>query len=132
MSPIAQTVTRQYFGRAQALYVSWRRWQAIWRYANVIIGGLSATLGALVAAKTGTNAPWLSNWLIVPAAIAAPILTFLLTTLKPQAQATAFETASRELEKALHRYEADPTKDDAFLADGVDRGIDLLNRIGSA
>ena len=35
--------------------------------------------------------------------------------------------SARELEKAIERYEADPTKDDIFLADAVERGIDLLN-----
>jgi hypothetical protein len=120
---------REYLPKANDLYRAWRKWQAVWSWANILIGGSSTGLGALVAANTQVN--FLDKWTI-PVAVAAPVLTFLLTTLKPQANATAFETASRELEKARNRYEADPTKDDVFLSDGIDRGIDLLNRIGSA
>jgi hypothetical protein len=115
-----------YFPRAQALYGAWRRWETIWSWGNIVLGGLSTGLGALVAANTET--PFLSPARSVAIAIAVPILTFLLTTLKPQAQASAFKTAARELEKALHVYEADETKDDTYLADAISRGIDLLNK----
>jgi hypothetical protein len=87
-------------------------------------------LGALVAADTGKS--FLPTGLAIATAVAAPILTFVLTTLKPQSKATAFETASRELEKGIHRYELDSNTDDLFLADAIDRGIDLLNRVGSS
>ena len=87
-------------------------------------------LGALVAANT--NKPFLPDHWDIIAAVAAPVLTFVLTTLKPQAQTTAFNTASRELEKALHTYQGDPSKDDTFLTEAIGRGVDLLNRIGSA
>lgn len=117
---------RKYLPKAQALYGAWRRWQSIWSWVNILLGGLSTGLGALVAANTKT--PFLpTNWSI-GVAIAVPILTFLLTTLKPQAQASAFNSASRELERALNVYMADETKDDSFLADSISRGIDLLNK----
>jgi len=119
---------RDYLPKANAIYHLWRHWQKVWTWTNVLIGGVSTALGALVAANTKT--PFLGNYWAIAAAILAPVLTFLLTTLRPQAKAAAFETASRELEKARNDYEADPTKDDIFLADGVNRGIDLLNKVG--
>jgi hypothetical protein len=118
--------TRNYFPKAKALYGAWRRWESIWSWGNVLLGGLATGLGALVAANTKT--PFLSPACGIGIAIAVPVLTFLLTTLKPQAQATAFKTAGRELEKALHVYEGDETKDDVYLTEAIGRGIDLLNK----
>jgi hypothetical protein len=121
---------REYLSQAENLYREWRRWQLIWRWSNTAIAGTSVALGALVAANVKSNfLP--SEWAIL-AAVLAPILTFLLTSLKPQANAAAFEVASRELEKAINQYSADVTKEDPFLGDAISRGIDLLNRVGAS
>jgi hypothetical protein len=125
------TGSRQHLPDSKEKYRAWRHWESIWSWANILIGGSSALLGGLVAANMKTP-PFLPFECAVAASIAAPVLTFLLTTLKPQAKATSFEAASRELEKAISRYEKDPSKDDIFLADAEDRGIDLLNKLGSA
>jgi hypothetical protein len=118
--------TRNYFPKAHTLYRAWRHWESIWSWGNVLLGGLSTGLGALVAANTKT--PFMCPAWSVGVAVAVPILTFLLSTLKPQAQASAFKTAGRELEKALHVYEGDETKDDTYLTDAIGRGIDILNK----
>jgi hypothetical protein len=120
-------VIRNYLPKARSLYRAWRRWESIWSWGNVLLGGLSTGLGALVAANTKDPNLLGQQW-GVGIAIAVPILTFLLTTLKPQAQASALKTAGRELEKALHVYEGDETKDDTYLTEAISRGIDLLNR----
>jgi hypothetical protein len=65
-------------------------------------------------------------------AAAAPILTFVLTTLKPQAEAVAFKTAAREIEKAVAIYKGDTSKEDSFLSEAIARGIDLLNKVVGA
>jgi hypothetical protein len=74
-------------------------------------------MGALVAANTKT--PFLTPFWTIACAVAAPVLTFVLTTLKPQAEAAAFKAAARELEKGL------ATDEDPSAA--VVRGIDILN-----
>ena len=118
--------SRDYLSEARKLYRAWRHWESVWSWANVLLGGLSTGLGALVAANT--KAPFLPGEWSVGVAVAVPILTFLLTTLKPQAEAIAFKTAARELEKALHAYGDNKTKEDADLTDAICRGIDILNK----
>jgi hypothetical protein len=118
--------SRNYLLKAQTLWRVWRRSEVAWSSGNLLLGGLSTGLGALVAANTEHPFLW-PGWDIAIAA-AVPVLTFLLTTLKPQAQAAAFKTASRELEKALHVYEGDETKNDTYLTDAINRGIDVLNK----
>jgi len=104
---------------AEARYKAWRKWESIWGWTNLLIGGSSVGLGALVAANTQT--PFLnSTWTIICAVI-APVLTFLLTALKPQAEAAAFKTAARSLEKALATLAADQDPGTAVAA-----GIDIL------
>jgi hypothetical protein len=103
---------------AQARYAAWRKWERIWSWTNILLGGASVGLGALVAANIKNplliDQPW-----PIACAVAAPVLTFVLTTLKPQAEAAAFKGAARELEKAL-AIDEDPSV-------AVVRGIDILN-----
>ena len=127
---VMPSVVRNYRPTAFSKYLGWRKWQSRWRFANILLGGLATLLGAIVAANT--KQPFLPDFLAVAIAVLAPVFSFVLTTMKPQAEATAFETASRELEKYLNEYDADPTKDDVFLGRGVSNGIDLLNRIGTS
>jgi hypothetical protein len=124
---------RDYLTDAQSYLSAWRHWQSVWTSANLLIGGTSVFFGALVAANTNAKSQLFDNqWVSVGLAVAAPLLTFILTTLKPQAEAVAFKSAARELEKAVVAYKGDPSKDDAFLTDAVGRGIDLLNKVGGA
>ena len=123
-------MSREYLPKALGVYQAWRKWEAIWSWTNILLGGLSIALGALVAANA--KGDFFGTKCQVIFSVAAPIFTFVLTTLKPQAKAAAFETASRELEKARYHYEADPTKDDVFLVEGIGRGIDILNKVGSS
>src|SRR5437764_12807997 len=105
--------TRNYLPKAQARYRAWRKWESRWSWANGFLGGLSTGLAALVAANTKAQFLDPPEWGI-GVAVAVPILTFLLTMLKPQAEAQAFKSASSELEKALCCYEADEAKDDTY------------------
>ena len=59
----------------------------------------------IVLVASNTKEPFLGDFSIA-AAVAAPVLTFVLAALKPQAKATAFKTASRELERALRTFQA--------------------------
>ena len=104
---------------AQERYKAWRKWEAIWSWTNILTGGFSVGLGALVSANT--KAPFLDPFWAVLCAVVAPILTFLLTTLKPQQQAAAFKAAGRSLEKAF-ALSADPSV-------SVAAGIDILNEV---
>jgi hypothetical protein len=121
---------RTYLPEAKKKYQAWRLWRTIWSYGSVFLGGASTALAAIVAANTKT--PFLTPEHSIIAAVIVPVLTFLLTTLKPQANATAFETASREVEKAMVDYNANPTADDKLLSDAIQRGIDLLNKVSSS
>jgi hypothetical protein len=123
-------LSRDNLKRTENKYEAWKHWRAVWSRSNLLIGGSSTALGALVAANT--KSAFLPNEYAITAAVLAPVLTFLLTALRPQANAIAFEAAHRELEKAIFRFNADPSKDDIFLADAVERGIDLLNKIGTS
>lgn len=94
---------------------------------HIIVGGLSAGIAALVAANTKGKfipEPW--DWII---AVAAAVLTFMVNGLAAQAKGAAFETAGRELEKAMVDYEMKPTTTEADLADAEKRGVDILNRV---
>jgi hypothetical protein len=91
-----------------------------------MVGGSATVLSAIIAANI-ENA-FLDSTLAVALASLAAVLSFAQTALQPSAQAAGCEMAARELEKAIARYMADPTKDDVFLADAVERGIDLLSR----
>jgi hypothetical protein len=121
---------RVYLPEAEKKRRAWRAWRSIWSWGNVLLGGASTALAAVVAANT--KAPFLTPENGIIAAVIVPVLTFLLTTLKPQANATAFETASREIEKAIVDYSADPKADDKLLSDAIQRGIDLLNKVSSS
>jgi hypothetical protein len=126
-------MTRDYLTDAQSCLSAWRHWQSFWTSTNLIIGGTSIFCGALVAANTNAKSQLFDNqWVSVGLAVVAPVLTFILTTLKPQAEAVAFKSAARELEKAVVAYKGDPSKDDVFLTDAIGRGIDLLNKVGGA
>ena len=60
---------RDYLPKANAIYHLWRHWQKVWTWTNVLIGGVSTALGALVAANTKT--PFLGNYWAIAAAILA-------------------------------------------------------------
>ena len=87
----------------------------------------AASLAALVAANTKVHfftEPW--DWIV--AAVAA-LLTFVVNTLSAQAEGAAFESAARELEKAIAGYETDPTVTETDLGKSVQKGIDILNQV---
>ncbi|MGH6916854.1 MAG: hypothetical protein ACREJ0_04025 [Geminicoccaceae bacterium] len=118
---------REYLPKAQSKYRAWRFWQSLWKATNFIVGGSAAGLSALIAANVESQ--FLGPTLTVALATLAAVLAFAQTALQPSAQAAGCEIAARELEKAIARYMADPTKDDVFLADAVERGIDLLSGV---
>lgn len=97
---MAVETSRGYYDQAKNKYRAWRKWPACWRWGNSILGMTSITVGSIVAAYTSSNPDDPVRQLIgtktaAVLAILAPVLTFLLTALTPQAQAAAFETASR-------------------------------------
>jgi hypothetical protein len=124
-------MARDYLTNAQTYYATWRRWQAFYSTTNLLIGGISVLFGAIVAANLKSQL-FDNQCVSIGLAVGAPLLTFILTKLKPQAEAVAYKSASRELEKAIVSYTGDPSKDDAFLTDAIGRGIDLLNKVGGA
>jgi hypothetical protein len=124
-------MARDYLTNAQSYYTAWRRWQAVYSTTNLLIGGTSVLFGAIVAANLKSQL-FDNQYVGSGLAVMAPLLTFILTTFKPQAEAVAYKSAARELEKALVAYTGDPSKDDAFLTDAIGRGIDLLNKVGGA
>lgn len=120
---------REYLPAALAKYHAWRFWQALWKGTNFVVGGLAAGLSVLIAANIESE--FLDSKVAVGLASLAALLAFAQTALQPSAQGAACEIAARELEKAIERYKADPTKDDNFLVEAVGRGIDLLGRTKS-
>ncbi|NBC36554.1 hypothetical protein GTZ99_08290 [Novosphingobium sp. FSY-8] len=130
---------RDYEAQARVYLEQWRKARWWWRWTGIALGVASTLLASVVAsnntfqtlvATRPNSASWL-NLLSVAVAILVPVLTALMGALKPQAQAAAYETAARELEKALCCFESDPTRDNSLLADAVARGLDTLNRVGS-
>jgi hypothetical protein len=108
---------------------AWRNWSTFWNWTNILVGGSAAGLAALVAANTKAHffgEPW--DWIV--AAITA-VLSFLVSTLAAQAKGAAFETAARELEKAITGYEMDATASVVELGKAEQRGVDILNRLKS-
>jgi hypothetical protein len=124
-------VTRNYLDAAQKRYKSWRRWQAAWQWINTSLGILSTGLASVVALNTQAfqkGKALFSDEVGIGLAVAVPALTFLFTTLRPQAETMAFRTAARELEKAMNEYEGNDAADDQLLVGAINRGIDLLNK----
>lgn len=132
---------RSYEAQAREYLARWKRSRDRWRWTGIVLGTTSTllasgvagfgTIGAYHAAtqtQTGTS---LGSGVSTAMAILVPALTALMGTLKPQAQAAAFETAARELEKELCLFDADPTHASLQLAQAVARGLDTLNRVGS-
>ena len=62
-------------------------------------------------------------------ATSAAVLTFLVNSLSAQAKGAVFETAARELEKAVAAYETNDAVTVADLGEAEKRGIDILNRL---
>ena len=127
-------MTRDYLTDAQSCLSAWRHWQSFWTSTKSYYRWDVDFLWRTCCRKYECEiAALLDNqWVSVGLAVVAPVLTFILTTLKPQAEAVAFKSAARELEKAVVAYKGDPSKDDVFLTDAIGRGIDLLNKVGGA
>jgi peptidoglycan/LPS O-acetylase OafA/YrhL len=96
--------------KVMKLYAAWRFWQSAWTYIAIALGGTATAIGAVVAANTTKG--FLPTAVGIALSVAAPVLTFVMTTLKPQSKATAFEMAARELEKVWRAYELDESRDD--------------------
>jgi hypothetical protein len=124
---VPPTITRQAPERTLEKWKAWRNWSSRWTWIYVLVGSLSSISSTLVAANTKT--PFLPPWVGVTIACGAAVLTFVVNALSAQSKGAAFETAGRELEKAIAAYESDPTISEKFLGDAEQKGIDILNRL---
>jgi len=106
---------------------AWRYWSSYWTWIYVSVGSLSSILSTLVAANT--KKPFLPDYVGVGIACSAAVLTFVISALSAQSKAAAFETAGRELEKAVAAYETDLSVTEKSLGDAEQKGIDILNRL---
>ena len=104
----------------------WFRWRSFWNRTHYGLGFSSAFLATLVAANTKSQ--FLSTWQGVTAAGVAAAFTFLITGLSASARAAAFETAAREVERAIVLVRGGQAEQPT-LYDAVARGIDILNRL---
>jgi hypothetical protein len=108
---------------------AWRKWSARWNFLFYSVGSIQVALSVLVAVNTKQEKPifpdpW--NWVL---AVAAAVFAFLVAALGAQAKGAAFETAGREIEKAVAAYETNPQVTDQDLGNAVLRGIDILNKL---
>lgn len=108
-----------------AKYRAWRTWQTLHHASHFIVGSLIAALSVVVAANTKLT--FLSQDLALVLSVAVAVLAFASTTLQSQLKASACERAAREIEKAIAIYEADPSKNEKYLADAQVRGIEILS-----
>jgi hypothetical protein len=104
---------------------AWRKWSSRWNWMHYGLGFLSAMLSAIVAANT--KHAFLPTEYAVGAAAVAAGFTFLITALSASAKGAAFETAAREIEKAISHFRGG--KEKTILYDAEVRGIDILNRL---
>jgi hypothetical protein len=102
-------------------------WSARWNTAYIIIGGGSSALATIVAANTKAHFFLYPYDIIL--AVCAALLTFLINAQAAQSKGSAFETAARELKKAIAGYETDVAITVADLGKAQQRGINLLNRL---
>lgn len=116
--------------KVPAVYVKkwrvWRFWQQFFAWLHLVIGSLSIICSSLVAANAA-NA-FLPAWLAVTLATATAVFAFILAFVNAQQKNEAFELAARELEKAMARYEGDPSVQLKAMVDAQVRGIDILNQ----
>jgi hypothetical protein len=105
----------------------WRCWSSTWNWTYIIVGGSSIVLASVVAANT--KAHFLDAPCDVIVAAGAAVFTFLVNALGAQAKGSAFETAARELEKAIAGYETNSAVTEVQLGEAEQRGIDILNRL---
>ncbi|MBV8976791.1 MAG: hypothetical protein JOZ13_05365 [Alphaproteobacteria bacterium] len=97
----------------------------MWGWLSIILGAITTGVTAIVTANAKIQ--FLSQDTVFWAGISGTIAAFALATVRPQVRWSAFDLAARILEKAIERYRADPSKDDLFLVDAIDKGIDVLN-----
>jgi hypothetical protein len=113
--------------RTLTKWKAWRMWASYWNWTYIIMGALLSTVTTVVAANTKKN--FLGDkWSLVIACSAA-VLSFVVNALGAQSKSAAFETAGRELEKAIATFELDSTIPPKALADAENRGVDILNRL---
>ena len=105
--------------------LAWRKWHSFWNWIHFGLGFLSAALSSVVAvnAKQHFLAP---DYSVGAAAVAAG-LTFLVTGLSASAKGAAFETAAREIERAIALFRGGAAKTSLYEAEA--RGIDILNKL---
>lgn len=120
------TTTAQVTQRLRANEMRWRRKSRRQFWTNLLLGGASVVLCSLY----GTNAVIDKKFLPVPIpavfGIAAALISFVLTTLKPSAGWAAYAGAARIADKAIREIEADDTMTIKDLIREENRAIDLL------
>lgn len=120
---MARVVPPNIKGKWQA----WRYWSSVWNWMHYITGFTSAALTVLIAANT--KSAFLAPTTAVTVACIAAGLAFLVTAMGAQARGKGFELAARELEGPITDYLLDETVPEKVLAEGVRRGIDVLNEM---
>jgi hypothetical protein len=110
---------------AESKRLEWRSYALVWQLGHYLIGFTSATLSVLIA--TNTQLHFLrTDEATLLAGIAAG-LTFLLTTLRAEIRGITFEKAARLVEAAILRYRYDESIPETYIAEALQRGIEILD-----
>ncbi len=126
-APNPPVPTRTAPQRTLEKWKAWKFWSNYWSVLYISVGSLSSIVATLVAANTKT--PFLPSSVGIGIACLAAVLTFVVNALSAHSKSAAFETAGRELEKAIAAYESNPAILPESLGDAEQRGIDILNRL---
>lgn len=105
--------------------LAWRKWRSFWNWVHFGLGSIGVALSTVVAANT--NKAFLCPGWSVTIAVAAAVFAFLINALSAAAKAASFETASREIEKAIALFKGGCEEKTLYEAEA--RGIDILNKI---
>ncbi len=122
---MTEATTRDTPERVAKLYRAWRKWSYRWNSTYIVVGVAATSVATLVAANT-TKQFLTPTWSVI-IAVGSAVLSFLVNTLGAQLKGAAFETAARELEKAMVGYETDQSVSVVELGKAAQRGIDILN-----
>ena len=108
----------------------WQKWHRCWWVMSILfwLGAASFTLIVTAELDRPIVPTGIATWI----GIAGALLSSLITVLRPQEKANAYEAASRELECAIDEFESldQPSNDILFKA--IAKGINLLHIFGSS
>lgn len=105
---------------------TWRFWKSVHTWMYIGLGAISSGVASFVAINFKYDIVSQENawkW-----ALAAAILTFIISAVGAQAEAKAFELGARMLEVALAKYDTDPTFGDVEIGQALTKAVEALNK----